>query len=306
MTDWYFSHIVLIQSTLTTLLLALSVQVPLRAGVFSFAGVGCYGIGGYVAAIGMVHYELSTATAILLAAVAGGVVAYALGLLIQRLSGLYLAMATVAFTLIISVVVVNGGDLTGGAAGLFGALGMLDTGHLLAVAALVVAALTFTELGPLGRRVEAVREDPELASAMGIDVARYRRATFAVSGVLGGLAGSMTVLLRSTVTPDDINFHLVVLALTIIIVGGSRSWIGALVGTVIFVWMPEMLAFVGEWEDVVYGVLVAAAAVYLPGGVTGAVVDGYRKYRRKRREAMDSPPDAPPPQPAAAAVGGDT
>ncbi|GAA1201923.1 branched-chain amino acid ABC transporter permease [Prauserella alba] len=306
MIDWYFSHIVLIQSTLTTLLLALSVQVPLRAGVFSFAGVGCYGIGGYIAAIGMVHYGLSTATAILLAAVAGGVVAYALGLLIQRLTGLYLAMATVAFTLIISVLVVNGGDLTGGAAGLFGALGMLDTGHLLAVAAVVVAALTFTELGPLGRRVEAVREDPELASAMGINVARYRRATFAVSGVLGGLAGSMTVLLRSTVTPDDINFHLVVLALTIIIVGGSRSWIGALVGTVIFVWMPEMLAFVGEWEDVVYGVLVAAAAVYLPGGVTGAVVDGYRTYRRKRRETADSPPDAPPPQPAAAAVGGDS
>jgi len=304
MTDWYFSHIVLVQSTLTTLLLALSVQVPLRAGVFSFAGVGCYGIGGYLAAIGMVHYGLSTASAILLAAAAGGIAAYALGLLIQRLTGLYLAMATVAFTLIIAVVVVNGGDLTGGAAGLFGALGTLDTGHLLAVVAVVVVALTFTEIGPLGRRVEAVREDPELASAMGIDVARYRRATFAVSGVLGGLSGSMTVLLRSTVTPDDINFHLVVLALTIIIVGGSRSWIGAFVGTVIFVWMPEVLAFVGEWEDVVYGVLVAAAAVYLPGGVTGAAMDGYRRYRRKRREAQSSP-DAPPPQPAAAAAGGD-
>ncbi|TWH19660.1 branched-chain amino acid ABC transporter permease [Prauserella rugosa] len=304
MTDWYFSHIVLVQSTLTTLLLALSVQVPLRAGVFSFAGVGCYGIGGYLAAIGMVHYGLSTASAILLAAAAGGIAAYALGLLIQRLTGLYLAMATVAFTLIIAVVVVNGGDLTGSAAGLFGALGTLDTGHLLAVVAVVVVALTFTEIGPLGRRVEAVREDPELASAMGIDVARYRRATFAVSGVLGGLSGSMTVLLRSTVTPDDINFHLVVLALTIIIVGGSRSWIGAFVGTVIFVWMPEVLAFVGEWEDVVYGVLVAAAAVYLPGGVTGAAMDGYRRYRRKRREAQSSP-DAPPPQPAAAAAGGD-
>src|SRR5690606_14179993 len=216
-------------------------------------------------------------------------------------TGLYLAMATVAFTLIIAVVVVNGGDLTGGAAGLFGALGTLDTGHLLAVVAVVVVALTFTEIGPLGRRVEAVREDPELASAMGIDVARYRRATFAVSGVQGGLSGSMTVLLRSTVTPDDINFHLVVLALTIIIVGGSRSWIGAFVGTVIFVWMPEVLAFVGEWEDVVYGVLVAAAAVYLPGGVTGAAMDGYRRYRSKRREAQSSP-DAPPPQPAAAAA----
>lgn len=300
MTDWYFSHIVLVQSTLTTLLLALSVQVPLRAGVFSFAGVGCYGIGGYVAAIGLTHYGLSTATSITLAAVIAGVVAYGLGVLIQRLTGLYLAMATVAFTLIISVLAVNGGDLTGGASGLFGALGMLDTGHLLAVAGVVVALLAASEFGSMGRRIDAVREDPELASAMGINVARYRRATFAVSGVLGGLAGSMTVLLRSTVTPNDINFHLVVLALTIIIVGGSRSWIGALIGSVIFVWLPEVLAFVGEWEDVVYGVLVAAAAVYLPGGVVGAVVDGYRAYSRKRRATAD----IAPPRPVAAATSG--
>lgn len=285
MTDWYLSNIVLVQSTLTVLLLALSVQVPMRVGVFSFAGVGCYGIGGYVAAIAMTRYAMSTAEAIAVAAVVAGVIGYLLGLLVQRLSGLYLAMATVAFTLIVSVLAVNGGEFTGGPSGIFGALGELDTGHILAVTLVVVAVLAVSELGGMGRRAETVREDPELASALGIDVGRYRRAAFGVSGVLGGLSGAMTILLRSTVTPDDVNFHLVVLALTVIIVGGARSWIGALIGAVIFVWLPSILGFVGEWEGVVYGVIVALAAIYLPGGVVGAVVDGHRRLQRSKRAA---------------------
>ena len=60
MSDWYYMNVVLIQTTLTTLLLALSIQVPLRFGVFSFAGIGAFGIGGYGAAMAMVHLEWST------------------------------------------------------------------------------------------------------------------------------------------------------------------------------------------------------------------------------------------------------
>lgn len=286
MMDWYLANIVLVQSTLTTLLLALSLQVPLRVGVFSFAGVGCYGIGGYAAAIAMTRYELSTFESIAVGTVLAGVIGFLLGLVIQRLTGLYLGMATIAFTLIVSVVAVNGGDFTGGASGLFGALGDLDTVHILATVLVVVALLTLSELGSMGRRVEAVGENPELALALGVNVARYRLAAFGVSGVLGGLAGAFTILLRSTITPDAVNFHLVVLALTVIIVGGSRSWVGALIGSIIFVWLPSFLDFVGEWEAVIYGVIVALAAIFLPEGVVGLVVDTYRKLQRRRYGAV--------------------
>ena len=102
MSDWYFANLVLIQATLTGLLLALSVQVPLRMGVFSFAGVGSYGIGAYAAALLVIHQQMParcrpSASAVLVTAVIGLV----LGLMIARLAGLYLAMATVAFDLII-------------------------------------------------------------------------------------------------------------------------------------------------------------------------------------------------------------
>ena len=285
MTTWYYTNIVLIQSTFTTLLLALSLQVPMRVGVFSFAGVGCFGLGGYAAAIAMTRFDMSTAESVAVGTALAGVAALLLGLLVQRLTGLYLAMATVAFTLIVSVVAVNGGDLTGGAGGIFGALGDLQTWHLLVAAVVVVALLAMTERGAIGRRVEAVRENPELAASFGINVTRYRVTAFTVSGVLGGLSGAFTILLRSTVTPDAISFHLIVLALTVIIVGGWTSWLGALVGSVIFVWLPSMLDFVGDWEAVVYGAIVALAAVFLPEGVVGLIGATVRRLRRVRRRA---------------------
>ena len=285
MSDWYYMNVVLIQTTLTTLLLALSIQVPLRFGVFSFAGVGAFGVGGYGAAMAMVHLEWSTWPAVLVGTLAAGAAVFVLGLVVQQLSGLYMGMATIAFTLIVSVVAVNGGDATGGAGGLYGALGEITMTHIVLVVRAGVAILQWTEMKGLGRRIDTVREDPELANALGINIAGYRRMSFLVSGLIGGLAGALTTLLRSTITPAEVNFHLVIVALTAIVVGGSRSWIGALIGAVIFVWLPTVLSFVEEWEKVAYGFIVAAAAIYLPTGVLGVAKDSWHRFRTREERA---------------------
>lgn len=285
MSDWYSMNVVLIQTTMTTLLLALSIQVPMRFGVFSFAGVGAFGIGGYGAAIAMVHQGWSTWPAVALGTVVAGVVTYLLGLVVQRLTGLYMGMATIAFTLIVSVLAVNGGDWTGGPMGLYGALGEISVSQIALVVLAVAALLHFTELGGLGRRIDVVRDDPDLANALGVDVVRYRQLSFLVSGLIGGLAGAITTLLRTTITPAEVNFHLVILALTAIVVGGSRSWIGALIGSVIFVWLPTWVAFVAEWEKVAYGFIVAVAAIYLPHGVLGVVKDVWHRFRTRDERA---------------------
>lgn len=285
MSAWYDMNVILIQTTLTTLLLALSIQVPMRFGVFSFAGVGAFGIGGYGGAIAMVQFGWSTWPAVLVGTLAAGAVTFVLGMFVQRLTGLYMGMATIAFTLIVSVLAVNGGDFTGGAMGIYGALGDITVLHLVLVVLAVVGVLHFTELGSMGRRVDAVRDDPELANAIGVDVARYRLMTFLASGLIGGLAGAITTLLRSTITPAEVNFHLVIVSLTAIVVGGSRSWLGALIGSVIFVWLPTWIAFVAEWERVAYGFIVAAAAIYLPNGVLGLAKDAIHRYRTREERA---------------------
>jgi branched-chain amino acid transport system permease protein len=210
---------------------------------------------------------------------------------VNKLAGLYLAMATVAFDLIITVIANNGGDWTGGATGLYGVLTdfTMSTMFLLTLVALVLVMAT--ERGRTGRRVDAVREDPELAASTGIKVRRYRLAAFVISGALGGLAGSMNVLVRSAVAPTDIGFHLIVLALTMIIVGGSLSWRGAVIGAIIFTWLPDVLTFIGDWQEVVYGLLVALAAIFIPRGIYGWWVD-LRKWIQRKRRAEDQAAEA--------------
>lgn len=288
MSDFFAANVVLVQATFIGLMLALSVQVPLRMGVFSFAGAGSYGIGAYAAGIISIAYSPPGIVAVLAAAVLTAVIGFLLGLVIARLSGLYLAMATVAFDLIISVIAVNGGDLTGGPTGLFGVLSDFDTTQMIVVTLVVLVAVALSERGRTKRRVDAVRDDPELAASVGISVRRYRLVGFVVSGALGGAAGAMNMLVRSTVSPQDIGFSLIVLALTMIIVGGARSWKGAVIGAVIFTWLPELLDAVGEWQALIYGLIVALAAVFLPRGIHGLIVDGQRALQRRQRQRETS------------------
>jgi branched-chain amino acid transport system permease protein len=148
----------------------------------------------------------------------------------------------------------------------------------------VLTLVALSEIGRTGRRVDAVRDDPELAASVGISVRRYRLVAFVVSGALGGAAGAMNILVRSTVTPQDIGFGLIVLALTMIIVGGARSWKGAVLGAIIFTWLPELLTVVGDWQPLIYGIIVALAAIFLPRGIHGLWVDSRRALQRRRRE----------------------
>jgi branched-chain amino acid transport system permease protein len=285
MSDFLDANAVLVQATFIGLVLALSVQVPLRMGVFSFAGAGSYGIGAYLAGILSLRYETPGLLSVLLAAAVTAIVGLLLGLVIARLAGLYLAMATVAFDLIISVIAINGGDLTGGPTGLYGVLTDFGTPQLIAVSLALLVLVALSEVGRTRRRVDAVRDDPELAASVGISVRRYRLVAFVASGALGGAAGAMNILVRSTVTPSDIGFGLIVLALTMIIVGGARSWKGAVIGAVIFTWLPEVLNAVGEWQALIYGVIVALAAIFLPRGIHGLYVDARRALQRRRRAA---------------------
>ena len=284
MMDFFDANVVLVQATFIGLVLALSVQVPLRMGVFSFAGAGSYGIGAYLAGIITIRYETPGIVAVLITMVCTAVIGLLLGLVIARLAGLYLAMATVAFDLIISVLAINGGELTGGPTGLYGVLSDFGTIHLVIVTLVVLTLVALSEVGRTGRRVDAVRDDPELAASVGISVRRYRLVAFVVSGALGGAAGAMNILVRSTVTPQDIGFGLIVLALTMIIVGGARSWKGAVLGAVIFTWLPELLTIVGDWQPLIYGIIVALAAIFLPRGIHGLWVDSRRALQRRRRE----------------------
>lgn len=281
MIDWYYGNIVLLEGTLLSFLLALSIQLPLRMGVFSFAGIAAYGVGAYSTAIVSLRLNwppvLAVGTGVVIAAVGAAILA----LVVRRLAGMYLAMATLAVILIVQVVVQNGGELTGGALGLYGIITNVSFVHLLLVSAAIAAVLAFTEAGQLSRRIDAVREDRELATSMGVNVYGYRLAAAVSSAVLGAIAGGFEALLRTTVTPRSIGFGLLITALTVVIIGGFNSWIGALIGAVFVTWLPIILQGVERYQHLVYGTLVVLAAIFFPHGILGILRQLYRKLTRR-------------------------
>lgn len=281
MIAWFTSNIVLIEGMFITFLVALSIQVPMRFGVFSFAGVAAYGIGAYTTGVTRTQFGFETWSAIGAGIALALLVSLVLALIVQRLTGLYLAMATIAVTLVVGVIAMNGGKLTGGATGLFGVFGSVQFWHILVICAVVAIALHWSERGRIGRRIALVSDDAQLAESLGVRVSRYRIVAFLLSGFLGALAGGLEIMVRSAIAPANVGFKVVVLALTVMVIGGLRSWVGAAIGAVIFTWLPHILQGASQWQHIIYGALVVLAAMFMPGGILQLVHEFLEKLRRR-------------------------
>jgi branched-chain amino acid transport system permease protein len=270
MTAWYSSNLTIIQDIFINLVLALSIQLPLSSGVFSVAGLGFFTVGEYTTAILVLHKVVPADVAILMGVALSVVGSFALSLLLYRVRGLYLAMVTVAFVLLIGVVATNGGTFTGGASGLVGVPLDVNTADMLFVALVAIAICVAMERGRNGRAATAMRADPVLAGSLGISVSRSRTYVILLSGAFGAAAGGLNVLNSGTVNPTDAGFALVTTVLTMVIVGGRRSWLGAAIGVILLTWLPAALQFFGPWQDdIAFGALVIIACTVAPDGLLG-------------------------------------
>jgi branched-chain amino acid transport system permease protein len=292
LSEWWSDNQTFIEIVIVYALVAFSVQVPLKAGTFSLASIGFYGISSYTAAY-LAMRDWPTVLAIAAGVVVSGVIGWLLALLLVRLGGLYLGMATIAFDLMVGVVALNWVSVTGGPAGLFGIPIVVDATGMLAVLVVVVVLLALMQRGTLGRTFEATREDSQLALTVGIDTRRYQRFAFVISAMLGGLAGALHALAFSTIAPEDASFAFVILALAMVIIGGFASWVGALVGAIVLAALPLQLTFLGQWWPIIYGIAMILVGTYLPGGLYALFKRGWIKLRSISRTAPPSDAGAP-------------
>jgi branched-chain amino acid transport system permease protein len=290
MNGWYVSHITVIQTTFIYTLVALSFQVALRSGLFSMAGVGFFMLGGYTAAnlaLGGNGALVSIGVPLIGSAVLG----YGMSLVLRRLRGIYLAMVTVSFALILGVIAANGGDLTGGPFGLFGVPAIAGTPVMVVSVLVAVLLISQLERGSAGRNLEVLRLDENLALATGQEVMRQRHFNFALSTALGGLAGALYALSFSGINPSTGGFHLVVLGLTMTVLGGVRTWSGPIVGAIIVTWFSEVVGdSVGEWRNAVYGLVILVIVVKAPDGIVGLVRQAWQWARRRGSAPAATPP----------------
>ncbi len=263
-------------------LLALSVYLPLRAGQLSLATPGFYAIGGYVAALLSTRWPalagsgaLYPLPSLLLEMVLATGLATGLALLIGRpvlqLRGIYLAIATIALVEILRVVNLNAG-WSGGAVGIFaipqpfnGPLGyLICTALLLAFCCWLCARL---EQMRLGRAMAAMREDELAARCMGVPTAQVALSAFVLSAAIAALTGVVAAHFLNTWNARQGSFDASITTLAFVVFGGSRTWLGPVLGGLFLTALPELLRSVGDLRLIVFGLVILVGPILAPQGL---------------------------------------
>ena len=283
MSELFSTYGFLLVTVVQQALLATSVFYPLMAGQLSLATPGFYALGGYIAAVmgtavvfapwrealGPWMFPLEWLCAALAALLLGLVV----GIPALRLRGIYLALATIAFVEIVRVVSLNLA-VTGGATGIFGIPQLFEErgSYLLIFAPLLGLTLFFSHRlarSRAGRALRAIREDELAADAMGINTTRYKVLAFVIGAVLAGVTGAMSAPFLNTWNARQGTFDLAVACLAYVLIGGSRSIWGPLLGASLLAALPEVLRPLKDSRFIFNGVVLVLVSIYLPSGLTG-------------------------------------
>ncbi len=260
------------------------------AGQISLGHAAFFGLGGYTAAILTTTCHWYTPAALLGAAVFPGLVAAVIGRPVLKLKELYLALATLAFGMLVFILFNEGGQITGGPSGLSGiprlALGGLVFDRDREFYYLVWAVVLLVFLGirnlvhsRIGRALKAVRESELAAEAAGIDTAGLKFQAFIFSAVLAGLAGGLYAFYVTFISPSAFDFHTSVQFVLMAVLGGLGTFWGPLLGAGLVVAAGEFLRWAvplvipgagGEYQIIFYGIILVLVMIFKPEGL-GAV-----------------------------------
>jgi branched-chain amino acid transport system permease protein len=284
----YVVSLLMQASTYAIAVLGLSIVLG-YAGQINLAQAAFFAIGAYGVALGTASFGLPFWLALAIGTTAATAAGAALGLASLRVGGHYLAMVTISFQTILSLVLIIWVSFTHGPDGVpniarpvwFGhSLG--DSGYLsLSIGALCAVALFVFWLPRTrrGRAMQALRDNELAAEVIGVDTYRTKVIAFALSSLLGGLGGGLFAGGVSYVSPDQFTFNESVVFLTMVLLGGVRSAFGAMLGTSLLILLPEWLRFLKTIYLAVYGVAVILIMVFMPNGIWGFVSAQWRRLR---------------------------
>jgi len=251
----------------TNALLALSIYLTLSCGMLAMANGAFMGIGAYTSALLTMSAGMPFPVALAGGMAAPALVAWVIGKPTLRLSGVYLAMATLAFGEVVRVVVLNTEQWTGGALGLNGIPQSTQWWHVALAVALTLAVLARLRRSKVGRAFEAIKEDETAAGLMGIDVNAHKMLAFVLGAVVAGLAGVLNAHLTFFIGPNEYGFDRGVEILTMTILGGISGLTGPVVGALILTLLPELLRGFKDFRLVVNGLILVVIVLFLPKGL---------------------------------------
>jgi branched-chain amino acid transport system permease protein len=251
----------------TNALLALSIYLTLSCGMLAMANAAFMGIGAYTSALLTMNAGVPFPVAVLGGMAVPSAVAFLIGKPTLRLSGVYLAMATLAFGEVVRIVILNTESWTGGALGLNGIPQSTQWWHVLLAVAATLFVIARLRRAKVGRAFEAIKEDETAAGLMGIAVNAHKMLAFVLGAAVAGLAGTLNAHLTFFIGPNEFGFDRGVEILTMTILGGITSLFGPAVGAVILTLLPEMLRGFKDYRMVVNGLILVVIVLFLPKGL---------------------------------------
>jgi branched-chain amino acid transport system permease protein len=258
------------------------------AGMISFGHAAYFGLGAYAAALLFTRAHLPMEAALLLAPLCAGAFAILYGWFCVRLSGVYLAMLTLAFAQISWSIVYQWDSLTGGSNGLVGvwpAAWLADKTvyyyMALALCGLGVAFLWRVLFSPFGYALRAGRDSPLRAEAIGIDLRAYQWGAFVLVGALAGLAGAVFAFSKGSISPAGISIAQSTDGLVMVLLGGVETLTGPVVGAALFTWLRDEVARRTEFWRAVLGLVILAIVLLFPQGLVGGLNAAFSRRRQR-------------------------
>ena len=246
-------------------------------GLFSFGHAAYFGLGAYGAAVLLIYGQMPMELALALAPLIAGLGALLFGWFCVRLTGVYMAMLSLAFAQIVWSVIFQSHEITGGEDGMVGvwpASWASETTVFyyitLVICAGGVLALWRMLHSPFGYTLRAARDSPVRAESIGVDIRQHRWFAFAIAGMFGGLAGGLYAFSKGIVDPTSVDIPRSIDALMMVLLGGVQTMVGPLVGAVILVGLEDRLSTFEFWRAI-FGLIIIGICVAMPRGVVGSI-----------------------------------
>jgi branched-chain amino acid transport system permease protein len=264
-------------------------------GIVSFGQAAFFGVGVYVPALLLKHFGVTMVPALVLAPLAAGLTAAAVGWVSVRLVGIYFGMLTLAFAQILWSIVYQWMEVTNGEIGI---LGIWPERWISDRRAFYFLTLTVSSLGilvmrrlvfaPLGYGLRAVRDSAGRADAVGIDGHRQKWVAFVVAGTMSGMAGALMVYHKGSAFPAYLDVQSSLDAFVMALLGGLQSLNGPVIGAVIYRSLKIVLQTNFYHWNMIVGAILVLLALFMPRGVSGLISDLASRRARRRSTAAEA------------------
>ena len=265
--SFWSTYSTLVLSLGTNVLLALSIYLTLSCGLLTVANAAFMGLGAYTAALLTLKSGMALWPAVMAGVLLPALIALAIGRPTLRLSGVYLAMATLAFGEVVRIVILNTEALTGGALGLNGIPQLSEWYDVAAAVGMALYVLLRLARSRVGRTMAAIAQDETASESMGLNVRAFKLFAFVAGAGLAGLAGGLNAHFTFFISPNEYGFDRGVEILAMGVLGGTGSPWGAAIGGVLITLLPELLRGLGHYRPLINGVILVVIILYSPKGL---------------------------------------